>query len=339
MPAQPPDIVTPIGPDVTYDLVTFGETMVRLAAGHGQRLEDATSLTVSIGGTESNVAVGLSRLGRRVAWLSVLADNPLGHRVDAELRRHGVDTSHVIWSAAERAGVYYIEPGAPPRPTRVLYDRADSAVARVDPDAVPTGIVVRARAVHLTGITPALSAGCAEVCERLATAAVAGGIPLVLDVNYRSKLWGPDTAARGLAPLLARATLLLCGAGDAATIWGLHGTPEEVARGLLDRSSADVAVVTLASEGAIAMTRAGETRHHPALPVTIVDPVGAGDAFAAGFLSRWLDDRTDLQAALRAGICLATLKMTIPGDLAIVTAAELDETIALAGKPGTDIVR
>jgi 2-dehydro-3-deoxygluconokinase len=322
-----------------YDMVTFGETMVRLAADRGKRLEEADALTVSIGGTESNVAVALARLGRRVAWLSVLADSPLGRRVDGDLRRHGVDTSHVIWSAHDRAGVYYIDPGTPPRPTSVHYDRVNSAVARVDPQAVDVSIVAESRAVHLTGITPALSPGCAAVCDRLASAANEAGVPLILDVNYRSKLWSADDAARGLDPLMRRATLLLCGSGDAATIWGLRGAPGDIARGLLDRSGAEVVIITLAADGAFAMTRDGETQQQPAIPVTIVDPVGAGDAFAAGFLSRWLDARDDLSAALRAGVCLAALKMTMHGDLAIISPAELDAAIALAGQPATDIMR
>jgi 2-dehydro-3-deoxygluconokinase len=319
----------------SYDLVTFGETMVRLSAAGGRRLEEATSLDVSIGGTESNVAVGLSRLGLRVAWLSVLADNPLGRRIEADLRRHGVDTSHVIWSTTERAGVYFLDPGVAPRPTRVLYDRVNSAVSRVDPTEIDYGVVERTASLHLTGITPALSPGCAAVCHQLADAAARGGIPIVLDVNYRARLWSADAAAAGLAPLMARATLLLCGAGDAATIWGLSGPPEDIAGALLDRSQAEIVVVTLAADGAIAVTRDGDAFLQPAVPVTVVDPVGAGDAFAAGFLSRWLRDRSGIPAALRAGVAMAALKMTIPGDIAVVTAAELDELIPHAGDSTT----
>lgn len=322
-------------PQAHYDLVTFGETMVRLSAAGGRRLEDATSLDLSIGGTESNVAVGLARLGLRVAWLSVLADNPLGRRIESDLLRHGVDTSHVIWSTTERAGVYFLDPGVAPRPTRVLYDRVNSAVSRVDPAAIDYGVVERSASLHLTGITPALSAGCAAVCHQLADTAALRGIPIVLDVNYRARLWSADAAVAGLAPLMARATLVLCGADDAATIWGQNGRPEDVASALLDRSQAEIVVVTLAADGAIAMTRSGDVYLQPAVPVSIVDPVGAGDAFAAGFLSRWLRDRHGIPDALRAGVAMAALKLTIPGDLAIVTAAELDELIPLTGGAAT----
>ena len=324
------------------DLLTFGETLLRLSATGGRRLEDSDTLQVAIGGTESNVAVALARLGRTVAWLSALPANPWGRRIDGELRRHGVDTSGVRWvdEPSARAGVYFIEPGARPRPTRVVYDRARSVVALLDPSHIDPAVVRRARALHLTGITPALSPGCAAICDALAAAAADAGVPLVVDVNYRARLWSPREAAAGLAPLLARARLLMCGAGDAATIWGLGGVaPEEIATGLLERSNAELVVITLAERGALARARAGGVWRQPAAPVRIIDPVGAGDAFAAGFLHRWLDEPGDVPAALRSGVALAAFKMTLPGDLALITPAELDETEALLDGRGEDIVR
>ncbi|MEX1158110.1 MAG: sugar kinase [Thermomicrobiales bacterium] len=305
-----------------YDLVTFGETMIRLTADAGVRLEEADSLRVTIGGTESNVAVALARLGRRAAWLSNLPDNPLGHRIAGELRRHGVDTTHVRWSSG-RAGVYFMEPGAAPRPTRVIYDRADSAIARIDPDSLDVSVVAGAGVVHLTGITPALSAGCRAACLRLADAAAQDGVPLSVDVNYRARLWSPEQAAEGIQPLLDRASLLFCGAGDAATIWGLTGDPAAVAQALLDRSSARIVVVTTGEHGSLALTRDGARHDQPAIPVETIDAVGAGDAFAAGFLHRWLDDATDIPAALGSAAALAALKMTIYGDNAIITSDDL----------------
>lgn len=322
-----------------YDLITFGETMIRLTTAGGRRLETTGTLDVTIGGAESNVSVALARLGRKVAWLSALPDNLLGTRIANELRGHGVDTSHVIWRHGERAGLYFMETGSRPRPTRVTYDRAGSAVANLRPGAIDAGIVRRARALHLTGITPALSSGCAAICQQLASAASAANVPVVLDVNYRSLLWPAEDACRGLAPLCHQATILLCGASDAQTIWGLSGEPAEVARGLLQRSSAELVVVTLGEEGVCAVTRGGDVFAQPSVEVDIVDPVGAGDAFAAGFLHVWLDDRSDIAAALRSGVALAALSMTIPGDLAIITPADLASTLDLVEGGGEDIVR
>lgn len=305
-----------------YDLVTFGETMIRLTAEAGTRLEEAASLRVTIGGAESNVAVALARLGRRAAWLSALPENALGLRIAGELRRHGVDTEHVLW-AAGRVGVYFMEPGTAPRPTRVLYDRADSAMARIDPEALDLSPLAGAGGLHLTGITPALSASARAACLRLADAARTEGVPISVDVNYRARLWSPEQAAEGIQPLLDRATLLACGAGDAATIWGLAGDPANVAQALLDRSTAQVVVVTLGERGSLALTRAGARYDQPAVPVETIDAVGAGDAFAAGFLHRWLDDQTNIPAALQSAARLAALKMTIYGDNAIITAEDL----------------
>jgi 2-dehydro-3-deoxygluconokinase len=322
-----------------WDLVTFGETMIRLTAAGGRRLEEAESLSVTVGGAESNVAVALARLGRRVAWLSALPRNPLGRRIDGELRRHGVDTARVLWSATDRVGVYFMDPGSVPRPTRVLYDRAQSAMARIDASKLDLAVVGRSRLLHLTGITPALSMTCATACRLLAEAAGRADVPVVLDVNYRARLWSPEDAVSGLDPLLGKATIVLCGQQDARTIWGLNGTAEEVGHGLLDRSRARIVVVTRGAEGALAIERDGAVHEQAAMEVRVVDPVGAGDAFAAGFLHAWLADDGDILAALRSGVALASIKMTIPGDFAIVTPSELDEAIALIDQRGADIDR
>lgn len=324
---------------VELDLVTFGETMIRLATIDDQRLETSADLAVTIGGTESNVCVALSRLGMSTAWVSALPQNPLGRKVAGELLRHGVDVGSVIWRDDARVGLYFMEAGAQPRPTRVMYDRAGSAVATLNPDDVDTTIVGRARALHLTGITPALSSNCAEICRRLLNAASDAGVLVVVDVNYRSLLWTPEEAAAGIAPLLEGASLLFCGASDAETIWGIRGEPEQVGRALLERSSAGLVVVTLGSDGACAVQRGGGVWLHASLPVEIVDPVGAGDAFAAGFLREWLGNSVNVATALRSGVAMAALSMTMPGDLAIVTPEELAATLAQIEGGSPDIVR
>ena len=313
--------------------------MIRLASAGHDRIETAHQLESSIGGTESNVAVALARLGGRATWLSALPSNPLGRRIVSTLSFHGVDTSHVIWSDSARAGVYFLEPGAMPRPTRVIYDRAGSAVATIDPDAVPYDLVETSSYLHLTGITPALSSRCAEVCRRLAGRAADSGVPLVFDVNYRSLLWTADEAARALQEFLDHASILFCGQGDAATIWGLSGTLVDIGRGLLERSAAQVVIVTAGAAGAAAVDRSGNSWYQDAPPVAVVDPVGAGDAFAAGFMHSILDDPDDISTALRTGVAAASIAITIPGDLAVITEQELTEAIAALDQIGDDIVR
>lgn len=319
-----------------YDVVTFGETMIRFSTAPGERLETATTVEIGIGGAESNVAVALARLGRRVAWASVLPRNPFGARIAGELRRHGVDTTHIHWVDQGRAGVYYLDTGAAPRPTQVLYDRAGSAIAVCNPEDIDPALATRGRLLHLTGITPALSPSCAEITRRLLTAGTAAGIPVSIDVNYRSRLWTPKAAAETLAPLCSEATILFCGRNDAGTLWGLSGSDEEIARGLAARFDPAVTVLTAGADGALALTRDGTIYREPAVPVDVIDRVGAGDAFAAGFLHGYLDG--DVALGLRFGVRLAALKMTVRGDLAVLSDDDIAACLADAGSSHT-IVR
>lgn len=319
----------------TFDLVTFGETMVRLSTSLGDRLETAATLNVGIGGAESNVAIALARLGRSTSWVSVLPKDPLGQRVAGELRRHGVDISNVRWVAASdgRTGVYFLDSGAPPRPTQVVYHRAGSAVAECNPDDVALPLVAGARLLHLTGITPALSPGCAEICRRLMAEAQSSSIPISFDVNYRALLWPPERAASELEPFCRQATILLCGRADGRLLFGLEGTDDEMARQLAERFGAPITVLTTGEEGATVIIRSSNgddtLLQEPAVAAQVVDKVGAGDAFAAGFIHGYLSN--DLELAVRLGVRLAALKMTIQGDLALLSQAELDACLADAG--------
>lgn len=313
---------------VDYDLVTFGETMIRLSTPTGHRLETAVALDVGIGGTESNVAIALARLGRRVAWTSVLPRNSFGERIAAEIRRHGVDDQHVRWVDHGRVGVYYLDMGSPPRPTHVIYDRASSAIALCHAGEIDTTLAARARMVHLTGITPALSESCAGIARAFAEQATNESVPISFDVNYRALLWSPQQAAAALTPFCSAATILFCGRNDAKVLWGITGTNEQIAFELSKRFGAATTVLTMGVEGAIAVTQDGDLYQETPVPVQVIDKVGAGDALAAGFLHGYLDG--DIGRALHLGVTLASLKMTIRGDLTIVSRRELDEWAGLA---------
>ena len=309
----------------TLDIFTFGESMIRLSSPLGQRIETVQSLDLRIGGTESNLSIALARLGRNVAWTSVLPVNPLGQRIARELAWHGVDTSNVTWVDGERMGVYFLDTGTTPRATQVIYDRKDSAVARSTPDQIIMEPVDRARILHLTGITVAVSPGCAETCHQLISRAKSAGATVSFDVNYRSLLWSQEEARAGLDPICAQTDILFCGQDDAATIWGISGDPEAIVQELHRRFDTSITVTTLGGEGAIIRMPDGSLRRTPSVPVDIVDPVGAGDAFAAGFLHGYLDD--DLERALQLAPAMAALKMTISGDLAVINPAELEAVV------------
>jgi 2-dehydro-3-deoxygluconokinase len=308
------------------DVFTFGETMIRLSTPVGERLETVHALELRIGGTESNLSIALARLGRRVSWSSVLPNNPLGHRIARELNWHGVDTSSVQWADGSRVGVYFLDTGSAPRATQVLYDRRDSAVANASSNHVDLSPAGETRILHLTGITPALSAGCAQICHRLIERAKQSGATFSFDVNYRSLLWSPQEANEGLSPICERADILFCGREDADTIWGISGSPEEVVDALGERFQSKLTVVTLGGDGAIVRTEDGDLRRTESVAVEIVDPIGAGDAFAAGFLHGFLDENLD--RALELGAAMAALKMTVHGDLAVVTPAEVEAVIS-----------
>jgi 2-dehydro-3-deoxygluconokinase len=182
--------------------------MLRFSPPLGETFESASTFQVDPGGAESNVAVAQARLGLRVGWVSRVPDNALGQRVVGEIRRHGVDTSRVIWAQGERVGTYYIDLGRPPRSTNVIYDRAGSAFSRIEPGQVDWAYVRQASWLHLSGITPALGAGPRRTIEQAIQEAVSHNRVVSFDVNYRARLWTPEEAAAVLAPLLSRVTII-----------------------------------------------------------------------------------------------------------------------------------
>src|SRR6516165_10484717 len=172
-----------------YDVITFGEAMVRLSPPNFRRLEQARSLDVQVGGAELNTAAALARLGRSAAWVSRLTDNPLGRLIANHAREAGVSTEHVLWTAEDRVGVYYVEFGAAPRASSVLYDRKAAAIANVRPGMVDWArVFAGSRWFHVTGITPALSPSAAEATREALQAARAGGVRTSIDLNSRAKL-------------------------------------------------------------------------------------------------------------------------------------------------------
>src|SRR5258708_2345661 len=187
-----------------YDVVTFGEAMLRFVPQNDQRTEQAQAFNVTVGGGELNVAVGVSRLGLRSAWGSRLPDNPLGPLLPGKVREQGVGSSHVAMTKDGRCGLYFLEQGASPRAAAVLYDRADSAISRIKPGDVDWGRVLEGvRFFHISGITPALSKSAAEVTREALSAARKAGCMVSYDLNYRSKLWTPVEARPCHDPLMA----------------------------------------------------------------------------------------------------------------------------------------
>lgn len=304
-----------------YDLTTIGETMLRLSVPEGERLERARQLDLWPGGAESNVATAVARMGFRAAWVSRLPRSPLGRRIEREVYGAGIDTSHVIWSEDDRVGAYFVEYASAPRRIEVVYDRRDSAAARLRPEEINWPAVLDTRILHITGITAGLSDSCLAVCRAACDRARDAGITLSIDVNYRAKLWSPEVAAEALLPLLQKATLVICGQADATTLWKLAGEPEDVLHALHERTQAPLVVLTLGEQGALALDEEGRVLLQAAVPATVVDRIGAGDAFSAGVLCGLLEG--SLEMGLQYGAVMSAHKLTTAGDALCATRTEV----------------
>jgi 2-dehydro-3-deoxygluconokinase len=304
-----------------FDLSTFGETMLRLSVPQGERLERMLDLQVTAGGAESNVAIAVSRMGKRVGWASRLPRSPLGRRIERALHVEGVDTSMVRWVDGERVGTYFIEFAPPPRRIEVVYDRRDSAASRMTGDDLDWDALLDTRVLHLTGITPGLSASCLAATEEACHRARERGLTLSFDVNYRARLWSPEEARAVLTPLLKHATIVICGIADAQNVLGLSGTPTEILDDLQNLAGSRVAVLTRGEHGSLAREGSQPVIEQPAIPTHIVDRIGAGDAFSAGVLCGLLEG--SLEQGLRYGTAMSVHKLTTFGDVMCATRDEI----------------
>jgi len=317
------------------EVVTFGEAMVRLAPPDFQRIEQARSLNVEIGGAELNTAVGLVRLGRSAAWVSQLPDNSLGKLIANRTREAGVSDEFVRYSDDARCGLYFLEFGASPRASGILYDRKDSAMAGIGPDAFDwPAIFLGAKWFHVTGITAALSDGAATVVREGLAAARAAGLGTSIDLNYRSKLWTPAEAGRVMTGLLSFCDVLIATEPDAEQLFGITGSDfPDVAKKLIVRfglkaiagTKRETPLVWRNRFGAVGFAN-GEFYETPWYEVEIVDRLGAGDALASGLIHGLLDG--DFNKGLEYGAAMGALKHTIPGDFPWIGKDEVEAVLA-----------
>ncbi len=316
-------------------VVTLGEAMLRLSAPRGERLRSADRMLSHVAGSEANVARALGALGVPVRWISALPSNPLGERVLSELRTAGVDTSYVQQAAGERLGLFFAEPGVPPRSGRVYYDRAGSAFARMS--ELDERALEGAAFAIVSGVTPAIGARSRRLVQRFVAAASSYGARLCVDVNYRRLLWSPRQARRAVAPLLAQADVVVCSRRDAVELFEVSGEPRELIAAFANRwaPQASIVAVTLGAEGSILSGPDGVLEQR-GREVELVDRFGAGDAFMAGLVfGIWSGHRP--RRALREAAALAELACTVHGDAAEFAPWELEA--ALEAEDGGGIVR
>lgn len=311
---------------MTVDLLTLGESMVSMRSAGP--LSAGGSLSMHVAGAESNVAVGVARLGHSVAWAGVVGADPHGEFILRQLRSEGIAVQHRV-DAARATGVMFLERRTADI-SRAYYYRAGSAGSMISREDVDRAFAAGPRVLHLTGITAALGPDARRAVEYAAARGAAEGLVVSLDVNYRSKLWSRDEARAVLTPIARHASVLVAsddelglvaGGGAAGSGAGPDAAELAMAAELLDRGVREV-VVKRGASGAGVHTAAGRCEA-PAVPVTSIDTVGAGDAFTAGYLSALLDGG-DVAERLKRGTLAGAFAVSTAGDCeGLPSAAEL----------------
>ncbi len=339
-------------------IVTMGEIMLRLSTPGNEKYIQATQFDINYGGGEANVAVSLANYGHEAEFVTKVPDNPIGECAVATLRKYGVQTKNIA-RGGDRLGIYFLETGAAMRASNVTYDRANSAIATANvSDFDFDKIFEGADWFHFTGITPAISDAAAILTEWACKVAKKNGVTVSVDLNFRKKLWSSEKAQKVMSNLMQYVDVCIGNEEDAEKVLGFKPANTNVTSGELNLSGyedifkqmvakfgfkyviSSLRVSHSASDNGwsacIYNAETGEFYHSREYRICpIVDRVGGGDSFAGGTICGFLDGK-DFKAALEFGVAASALKHTIPGDLNLVTRAEVD---ALAGGDGSGRVQ
>ena len=337
------------------EAVTFGEIMLRLSPARGQRFGQSAQLDATFGGAEANVAAALAQFGRAARFVTVLPEHDVGQAAVNALRALGVDTTCVA-RQGDRVGIYFLEPGASQRPSKVIYDRARSAISTIAPGDIDwERVFAGARWFHWSGITPALSDSAAAVTRDAVRAAKAAGCTVSVDLNYRSKLWSREKARTVMTPLMECVDVVIGNEQDAADVFGIEAGASDADAGRLDISGYEHAARTLHERFGLKMAAitlreslsASDNNWSACLfdgeefllsrkyAIHVVDRVGGGDAFSAGLIHGLLSAMRPAEA-LEFAVAASCLKQTIAGDFNRVTTSEVE---ALAGGDATGMIK
>ena len=322
--------------------VTFGELMLRLSPEGYLRFLQSEKYQATFGGAEANVAVSLANYGIDVAFVTKLPEHEIGQSVINSLRKFGVDTSKIV-RGGERVGVFYCEKGASQRPSKVIYDRAYSAIAMAkkedfDWDKIFDGVSW----FHFTGITPALSDELVEICEEALKVAKCKNITISCDLNYRKKLWTKEKAGEVMAKLCKYVDYCIANEEDAKDVFGIEADNTDIYGGKLDRDGyisvakkltdkfgfKGVAITLRESKSANdndwsgMLYTNGQAYFSKKYSIHIVDRVGGGDSFGGGLIYTLLNDYTP-QQAIEFAVAASCLKHSIEADYNMVSVAEV----------------
>ncbi|MDR0411169.1 MAG: sugar kinase [Treponema sp.] len=337
-------------------VVTFGEIMLRLAPEGYYRFAQAHTFSATFGGGEANVAVSLANFGVQAAFVTKLPAHEIGQAAVNSLRQFGVDVRKIV-RGGERVGVYFLEKGASQRPSKVVYDRAHSAIAEADPsDFDWNAIFQEAKWFHFTGITPAISDKAAAACLDACKAAKASGLTISCDLNYRKNLWSREKAGAVMDGLVRYVDVCIANEEDAADVFGVHAENTDVGSGKLNAEGYKSVAATLQKRfgfkqvaitlresisandnnwGAMLLDEKGEFFFSKKYPVHIVDRVGGGDSFGAGLIYANLKN-FDAQNAVEFAVAASCLKHSIEGDFNLVST---DEVMKLSKGDGSGRVQ
>lgn len=325
-------------------VVTFGELMLRLAPQGYLRFLQEPCFQATFGGGEANVAVSLANFGVDATFVTKLPSNDIAQSAIKELKGFGVDTSFVA-RGGNRIGIYYLEKGASMRPSKVIYDRANSSIAEaVQADFDWDSIFDGADWFHFTGITPALSDSVASITEQALKVAKAKGVKVSCDLNFRKKLWSREKARDVMSKLMPYVDVLIANEGDADDVFGIKPQDNDVESGkinrngytqvakkLIDDFGFESVAITLRESisandnnwGAMLYTN-GKAHFSKTYPVHIVDRVGGGDSFGAGLIYALLNGYNN-QDAIEFAVASSALKHTIEGDYNRVSVEEVEQ--------------
>ena len=325
-------------------VITFGEIMLRLSPPNHQRFVQTKSYDATFGGAEANVAVSLADFGMDSCFVTVLPDHEIGQAAVNALRPFGVDTKYIL-RKGDRIGIYFLEPGASQRPSKVIYDRAGSAFSGITPGQFDwNGIFQNASWFHWSGITPAVSDSAAAVTLEAVKAAKKAGITVSVDLNYRSKLWSKEKAQAIMTPLMDYVDICIGNEEDAENIFGIKADSikvetgqldadayEKVAKQLIERHGFSKVAITLrqsinasVNDWSACLYNGKDSLKSKQYHIQIVDRVGSGDAFSAGLIYGILTGKSD-QNALEFATAASCLKHTIPGDFNLVSVQEVEQ--------------
>lgn len=331
---------------MSKNIVTFGEIMLRLAPYNYERLVQTNTLQATYGGGEANVAVSLANFGNNVSFVTRLPKNPVGDAALNAVRNFGVDTSYIL-RGGSRVGIYFLEHGASIRPSKVTYDRSNSAISEIEPGMVNWKELFAGKDwFHVTGITPALSKSAAEATIEAVKAAKDNGLKVSCDLNYRKKLWTKEEAKKTMIEVVKYVDVVVGNEEDAADVFGIEASSTDVTSGelsmehyktvaakLMDYCKCEKVAITLresisASDNnwSALIFNGKDLYFSRKYPVHIVDRVGGGDSFCGGLIHGLINGWND-KDALEFAVAASGLKQTIPGDMNMVSESEVMQIV------------